>query len=442
MRRLITLTVFVLLIFGAYAQVDTTISYYNFDSISTGNLNNNDLWRTTLAGTTIDVQVQAYYSHDSTNAIHFTKNGGGVNASGNRIMDSIFPNFNFADSGTYYIYFDMKREYWGSEFGVAYDQNNDGLINQSANNEKGLRFKSAQNGGSTFYGPNGVQHTSSTPINAGWNRVEIKFESRAFNGSGRVNIRFRSIGSTTWTTLFTNVVAGIDTNVSTARNPAMWNQVFFHFTGSNSGIDNIEMWRIAAIPPPPNNPPTDILLSPDTIRENQPSHTFIGDLSTIDLDSNDTHTYSFVAGAGDSDNALFMLGGSKLYSSVSFDYEDTTMRYIRIQTMDQDSAIFEKAFVIYVLDVNEVNPGFNELNQSKVTVFPNPATKFILLEISQGAKLKNVKLFSLDGRLIKESNITGSKIELNVSELQSGNYIILLEDNNGSIIRKKVQIIR
>ncbi len=427
---------------SAYAQVDTTISYYNFDSISAGNLNNNDLWRTTLAGTSVDVQVQQNYSYDTTNAIHFTQNGGGVNASGNRVMDSIFPNFNFADSGTYYIYFDMRREYWGSEFGVAYDQNNDGLINQSANGEKGLRFKSAQNGGSTFYAPNGVEHTSSTPINAGWNRVEIKFESRAFNGSGRVNIRFRSLGTTTWTTLFTNVVAGIDTNATTAKNPALWNQVFFHFTGSNSGIDNIEMWRIAAIPPPPNNPPTDILLSPDTIRENQPSHTYIGDFSTIDLDSNDTHIYSFVAGAGDSDNSLFMLGGSKLYSSVSFDYEDTTMRYIRIQTMDQDSATFEKPFVIYVLDVNEVNPGFKELNSSNVSVYPNPASEFLLLDFEEGAKLHTVKLYSLDGRLMKELNINGSRIALNISDLQSGNYLILLEDEKGNIIRKKVQIIR
>ena len=442
MKRLTIFLISFWIIVNAFGQVDTTISYYDFNNLNVGNLYNNDLWKTTLAGTSVDVKVQANYSHDTSNAVQFTQNGGGINASGNRIMDTIFPNFNFADSGTYYIYFDIKREYWGSEFGLAYDQNNDGLINQSANSEKGLRFKSAQNGGSTLYAPSGTAHTSATPINAGWNRIEIKFESHAFNGSGRINIRFKSIGTTTWTNLFTNVSAGIDTSLTTAKNPAMWNHIFFHFTGSGSGLDNIEIWRIAAIPPPPNNAPTDIALAPDTIRENQPSHTFVGTFSTLDLDTSDTHTYSFAAGSGDSDNNEFMIGGNTLYSSISFDYEDTTMKYIRIKTEDQDGAFYEKAFVIYIIDINEVNPGFSSLEESKVNIYPNPASEFLLLEMKEGAKLISVKIYSLDGRLLKELAAKGSRVEFNVRDLQNGNYIIIIEDDMGNVTSKKVQIIR
>jgi len=442
MKRLLTLVAFVLFVLSAQAQLDTTISYYDFNSVATGNLNNKDFWRTTLAGTTIDVQVQAGYSHDGTNAIHFTRNGGGVNASGNRAMDTIFPNFNFADSAIYYIYFDMKREYWGSEFGLAYDQNNNGLINQSANNEKGLRFKSAQNGGSTLYGPNGVSHASSTSINAGWNRIEIKFAPKALNGSGRIDVRFKSIGATTWTTLFVNVAAGIDTAAVTAQNPANWDQVFFHFTGSNSGLDNLEMWRIAESLQPVNNPPTDISLSSDTISENQPQFSFIGTFSTVDADTNDVHTYSLVAGIGDTDNGSFMISGDSLFSSVSFDYEDTNMRYIRVKTMDQGGLSFEKAFIISIIDVAEVNPGFENLQVSKVHLYPNPVSNLLLLEMEENTQLQSIKLYTMDGKLAKSLRVQGSRIELNVSDLENGNYIILIEDNKGNFLRKKVQIIR
>ena len=114
-------------------NIDTTISIYNFNNLSAANISGQDFWQTTLIGTNIDVQVQAGYSHDGSNAARFTQTGGNINASGNRQLDSIFPGFNYADSGLYYFYFDVKREFWGTEFGIAYDQDNNGLINNSAN---------------------------------------------------------------------------------------------------------------------------------------------------------------------------------------------------------------------------------------------------------------------------------------------------------------------
>ncbi len=443
MKKTISLIFSIFVMFALHAQqIDTTITIYNFNNLNVGNLNLQDQWKTTLAGTTVDVKVEAGLSYDGTKAIRFTKNGGGVNASGNRPLDTIFPNFTFADSGTYYIYFDIKREYWGSEFGIAYDMNNDGKINQSQNGEKAIRFKSAQNGGTTFWNASGTSYTSTTPINSGWNRVEIKFEPYANSGIGAISIRFKPVNTTTWTTLFTNIPAGLDTSASNQKNPALWDQVFFHFTGSNSGLDNLEFWKIAAVPPPPNNAPTDLILTSDTISENKPSHTFIGRFRTLDPDSNDTHTYSFVSGAGDGDNGDFMITDSTLWSSIMFDYEDTTMQYIRVKTTDQDGASFEKAFVIYILDVNETNPGFEELNKSQVKLYPNPASDVILMDFTEGASIKNVKLVSMDGRLVKELSAEGSHIKMDVTNLKTGNYFIIIEDTAGNRISRKVQILK
>ena len=53
----------------------------------------------------------------------------------------IFPNFSFDDSAAiYYLYVDMKPEWWGAEFGIAYDANTDGIISAKTNTEKALRL--------------------------------------------------------------------------------------------------------------------------------------------------------------------------------------------------------------------------------------------------------------------------------------------------------------
>jgi hypothetical protein len=238
MKKLILLS---LLIFAAVQMkaqlLDTTISYYNFNGLNNGNLSNQDNWHTTLSGTSIDVQVAGAYSHDGTNALHFTQNGGGVNASGNRPLDTIFPNFAYGDSAVYYLYFDLKIEWWGSQFGLAYDQNNDGLVNMNQNNEKGFRFVPAANSslGTKLYNAAGTGFSSITTIGGGWQRIEIKLEPFANNGHGYISVRSRSVSATTWTTLFSNINLGLDTTTATAKNPTLWDQVFFHFTGSGSG---------------------------------------------------------------------------------------------------------------------------------------------------------------------------------------------------------------
>ena len=81
---------------------------------------------------------------------------------------------------------------------------------------------------------------------------------------------------------------------------------------------------------PPNFAPTDIALSNDTVAENQPSATDVGTLSTTDPDAGDTHTYSLVSGAGDTDNASFKISGDKLQTNATFDFEAKSSYTVRV----------------------------------------------------------------------------------------------------------------
>jgi hypothetical protein len=101
-----------------------------------------------------------------------------------------------------------------------------------------------------------------------------------------------------------------------------------------------------------NEPPTDINLSNQSIAENQPSGTAVGTLSTVD-DPGSTHTYSLVAGAGDTDNASFQIDGDTLESAVVFDFEVKSSYSIRVRTDDGGGGTFEKQFTITITNAND-----------------------------------------------------------------------------------------
>ena len=99
--------------------------------------------------------------------------------------------------------------------------------------------------------------------------------------------------------------------------------------------------------------PMDISLSGASIHENNLVGDVVGSLSTTDLDSGDTHTYSLVAGDGDTDNASFEINGSTLKANIVFDYETKASYSVRVRTTDAGNLTTEKIFTITVTDVSE-----------------------------------------------------------------------------------------
>lgn len=101
-------------------------------------------------------------------------------------------------------------------------------------------------------------------------------------------------------------------------------------------------------PGPPNQNPTDIILSNNKISENQAINTIVGSLSAVDPNAGDAFTYSLVSGEGDSGNASFNISGNQLRSSEIFDYETQNSYSIRIRATDQGNLYYEKVFTITI----------------------------------------------------------------------------------------------
>ena len=121
-----------------------------------------------------------------------------------------------------------------------------------------------------------------------------------------------------------------------------------------------------------NNIPTDIALSNSTIDENVVIWTTIWTLTTTDADVWDTHTYSFVSGAWDTDNLDFTISWDVLSLNASPDYEIQNSYSVRIETDDGNLWQFQKAFTITINDIWEIITSLvdfeNSLDSYKYTV--------------------------------------------------------------------------
>ena len=106
-------------------------------------------------------------------------------------------------------------------------------------------------------------------------------------------------------------------------------------------------------PPPPNSPPTAIVLTGNSVAENEPAGTEVGALRATDADVADVHTFTLVSGDGDDDNVAFAIVGATLQTAAVLDFEDQATYSIRVRADDGRGGVVEQVLTITVTDTNE-----------------------------------------------------------------------------------------
>ena len=90
-------------------------------------------------------------------------------------------------------------------------------------------------------------------------------------------------------------------------------------------------------------------------------------------------------------------------------------------------------FSCNVLGTAETN-----IKNNSISIYPNPVKN--VMNISSKSSLKSFKIFDEAGRLILEDNkLSGNQLEINVSTLLKGNYVISLETQNESFTKKFIK---
>ena len=98
-----------------------------------------------------------------------------------------------------------------------------------------------------------------------------------------------------------------------------------------------------------NDTPTDIGLTATSVSQSGGANAPVGTLSITDADTGDTHTYTLVSGAGDTNNALFNISGTSLRATNAGSMAPGTYT-VRVQTTDAASATYAEAMTITVVD--------------------------------------------------------------------------------------------
>jgi hypothetical protein len=138
--------------------------------------------------------------------------------------------------------------------------------------------------------------------------------------------------------------------ISTKPGPA----TAMSWSSNSTAFVHVGMNIVAAAAAPLNAAPTDITLTPSAIAENNAANATVGALTATDADVGQTHTFSFVTGAGDADNGSFTIDGTALKLTPVADFEVKSSYSVRVQANDGNSGLFAKALTVTITDVNEV----------------------------------------------------------------------------------------
>lgn len=246
MKTLYLSIIIIILSFGLNAQ---TVSEYDFNSLTLGDLDGQDDWVTILHTTgpvdiTISLAVGSVVSPDGTQAAFYNGNGGGYGRTATRKATSNF-NFDFTQADIVEMEIDMHRNYWGMFFGVGFDADGDGHIAPGLSSEPddgGIHFNIATQNPDTnkIVLPNG-NSVIFTADNSGWCRYKMVLDFTANDGEGAVALSYKigTIGD--WIAI--PEVQGLNMGLSPGSGDKMdrtvWDGIFFHGQGGTASYDNI-----------------------------------------------------------------------------------------------------------------------------------------------------------------------------------------------------------
>ena len=85
--------------------------------------------------------------------------------------------------------------------------------------------------------------------------------------------------------------------------------------------------------------------------------------------------------------------------------------------------------------------GINETTPKQITLYPNPATNTLTLNLSQLQKLQNASLsiYDIQGKQLLQQNITDTQTQIDISSFAKGIYIVKLQTDKETLQSKFVK---
>ena len=81
--------------------------------------------------------------------------------------------------------------------------------------------------------------------------------------------------------------------------------------------------------------------------------------------------------------------------------------------------------------------GFDDIEPTTASVYPNPSSDVINISLNKGQLLK-IELFSMTGRLIFKKDLNSKTYTLNIGDYPSGVYLVRVFNQNNDIVNTKI----
>jgi predicted outer membrane repeat protein len=215
---------------------------FDFNALTLGPLDGQDGWSTVTYNHTYEVQVVDGTTDgiDGTPYLQFDAGGGGVGADGWRL--NAFTPFDGTESYAYIQADVSSKVSWGVTFGLGYDSDGDG-VRKTESSDLGIRLTATWGTSNNVYLdlPGGTQHVgTATRGTYTWCSYRLVMDLAANSGQGSGSAFYSLDAGATWqpVTGLQDVNLGLDTTATDAANPTLWDDLFFHFEGQTSELDN------------------------------------------------------------------------------------------------------------------------------------------------------------------------------------------------------------
>ena len=180
--------------------------------------------------------------------------------------------------------------------------------------------------------------------------------------------------------------------------------------------------------------PTNITLSSTEVMEFLPIGTYVADIEIDDLSTNDSFMYSLKGNplyGGGYGEAKFYVEDDKLYTSEVFNRDERDMQRLTIEVTDRQLNTYSKSFEIDILD----NPtaDIDDEKKENIKLYPNPTADKFTIDYD-GYFESSVGVYSMSGNLLLSKIVESANGSIDVSELPSGMYLVVVKNQNGSIL--------
>ncbi|NNE31595.1 MAG: T9SS type A sorting domain-containing protein [Winogradskyella sp.] len=151
------------------------------------------------------------------------------------------------------------------------------------------------------------------------------------------------------------------------------------------------------------------------------------------VDGNGSATFSTGTNYDVTDGANTIVKRTDFFSA---DYINQVIPSSELSSLVAIAGEFNGTAQIYVRDLSDITLSNDQFNFESLELYPNPTNKGYITITTQNPNDISIKVFDVLGKQVKNEILTNNT--LNVSDLNSGIYIVKLTQNNASTTKKLV----